>query len=43
MEYPGKVDPITPCIDVYKAKIKSDGVLKKLRFIIALRGDLRNK
>ena len=35
--------PVTPCIDVYKAKIQSDGSLDKLKLIIVVRGDLQNK
>ena len=31
-------DPVTPFMDVYKAKIQSDGSLYKLRFIIVVRG-----
>ena len=30
-------------MDVYKAKIQSDGSLDKLKFIIVVRGDLHNK
>ena len=30
-------------MDVYKAKIQSDGSLGKLKFIILVRGDLKNK
>ena len=36
-------EPVTPCMDVYKSKIQSDGSLDKLKFIIAVRGDLQNK
>ena len=43
MEDPSKVDPVTPCIDLYKAKIKSDGNLDKLKLIITVKGDLKNK
>ena len=35
--------PVTPCMDVYKAKIQSDGNLDKLKLIIVVRGDLQNK
>ena len=38
-----KGDPVTPCMDVYKAKIKSDGSLDKLKLRIVVRGDLQNK
>ena len=30
-------------MDVYKAKIQSDGSLEKLKFIIVVRGDIQNK
>ena len=36
-------EPVTPCMDVYKAKIKSDGSLDKLKLRIVVRGDLQNK
>ena len=35
--------PVTPCMDVYKAKIQSDGSLEKLKLRIVVRGDLQNK
>ena len=34
---------MTPCMDVYKAKIKSDESIVKLKFRIVVRGDLQNK
>ena len=34
---------MTPCMDVYKAKIKSDGSLDMLKLRIAVRGDMQNK
>ena len=34
---------MTPCMDVYKAKIQSDGSIDKLKLIIVVRGDLQNK
>ena len=34
---------MTPCMDVYKAKIKSYGSLDKLKLRIVVRGDLQNK
>ena len=34
---------MTPCMDVYKEKIKSDRSLNKLKLIIVVRGDLQNK
>ena len=36
-------EPVTPCMDVYKAKIESDGSLDKLKLRIVVRGDLQNK
>ena len=34
---------VTPCMDVYKAEIKSDGSLDKLKLRTVVRGDLQNK
>ena len=36
-------EPETPCMDVYKAKIQSDGIIDKLKWRIVVRGDLQNK
>ena len=36
-------EPVTPCMDLYKATIQSDGSLDKLILIILVRGDLQNK
>ena len=36
-------EPVTPCMDVYKTKIRSDGSLDKLKLIIVVRGGLQNK
>ena len=36
-------EPVNPCMDVYKAKIQSDGSLDKLKFRIVVKGDLQNK
>ena len=36
-------EPVTPCMDVYKAKIQYDGSLDKLKLRIVVRGDLHNK
>ena len=36
-------EPVTPCMDRYKAKIQSDGSLDKLKLRIVVRGDLQNK
>ena len=35
-----KVEPVTPCMDVYKSKIQFDGSLDKLKLRIVVRGDL---
>ena len=43
MDGPEKRYPVTPCMDVYKSKIKSDRSIEKLKAIIALRGDFHNK
>ena len=43
MEYQGNGEPVNPYTDVYKSKIKSDGSLDKLKLIIVVRGDLKNK
>ena len=36
-------EPVTPCMDVYKANIQSDGSLDKLKLRIVVRGDFQNK
>ena len=36
-------EPVTPCMDVYRAKNQSDGSLDKLKLRILVRGDLYNK
>ena len=36
-------EPVTPCMDLYKAKIKSDGIIDKLKLRIVVRGDFQNK
>ena len=43
IEDPEKDEPMTPCMDVYKAKIQSDGSLDKLKLRIVVRGYLQNK
>ena len=43
IEDQNKGEPVTPCMDVYKAKIQSDGSLDKLKLRIVVRGDLQNK
>ena len=40
---PEKGKPVTLCMDVYKAKIQSDGSLYKLKFRVVVRGDPQNK
>ena len=42
VQYPEKSEPVTPCMDVYKSKIQSDGILDKLKVRIVVRGDLQN-
>ena len=43
IEDPKDGEPVTPCMDVYKANIQSDGSLDKLKLRILVRGDLKNK
>ena len=43
IEYPKDGEPFTPCMDVYKAKIQSDGSLDKLKLRIVVGGDFQNK
>ena len=43
IEYPKDGELVTPCMDVYKAKIQSDGSLDKLILRIVVRGDLQDK
>ena len=43
MDNPGKGDPGTPFMDVYKEKIKSDGSPDKFKFVIVVREYLKNK
>ena len=43
IEDPKDVEPVTPCMDAYKAKIQLDGSLDKLKLRIVVRGDLQNK
>ena len=43
VEYPEKYELVTPCMDVNKAEIQSDGNLDKLRLRIVVGGDLHNK
>ena len=43
IEDQNEVEPVTPCMDEYKAKIQSDGSPDKLKLRIVVRGDLQNK
>ena len=43
IEDPKDGEPVTPCMDVYKAKIQSYGSLDKLKLRIVVRGDFQNK
>ena len=43
IEDPKDGEPVTPWMDVYKAKIQSDGSLDKLKLRIVVIGDLKNK
>ena len=43
IEDPEKDEPVNPCMDFYKAKIKYDGSLDKIKLRIVVRGDLQNK
>ena len=40
---PDKGEPVNPYMDIYKAKVKSDGSLDKLTLRIMVRGYLQNK
>ena len=42
VQYPEKGDTVTPCMDVYNAKILSDGSLDNLKFRIVVRGYMQN-
>ena len=42
IEDPKDGEPVTPCMDVYKAEIQSYGSLDKLKFRIVVKGDLQN-
>ena len=43
IEDPKDGEPVTPCMDFYKAKIQSDGSLDKLKLRIVVRADFQNK
>ena len=40
---PDKGNPVTPCMDVYKEKIQSDGSLYNIKLIIVIIRELQNK
>ena len=40
VDEPEKGEPMTTCMDVYKAKIQSDVILDKFKLIIVVIGDL---
>ena len=43
MYHTEKGEPVTAFMYVYKAKIQYDGSIDKLKLIIMVRGDLKNK
>ena len=43
MYNPRKGETMSPCVDVYKAKMQPDGSLDKLKLTIVVRGDFQNK
>ena len=43
MDDPSKGYTVTPCMDVYKAKIHYDGILDKLKLKFVVRGNFQNK
>ena len=43
IEYQNEGEPVTPCMDMYKSKIQSDGSIDKLKLRNMVRGDLQNK
>ena len=43
IEYQNEGEPVTTCMDVYKAKIQYGGIFDKLKLRIVVRGDLQNK
>ena len=43
VQEPENGEPLTPCMDVYKAKVQSDESLEKLKWIIVVRGYLKNR
>ena len=43
VQEPDNGEPVASCMDIYKGKIQSDGILDKLKLIILVRGYLHNK
>ncbi|MGH7974584.1 MAG: hypothetical protein ACREBR_03580 [bacterium] len=43
LEDPKMDDKVTPCMDTYRAKLKSNGTLDKLKVRIVVRGDLQKQ
>ena len=43
IEDQNECEPVTPCMDVYKSKIQSDGSLDNLKLRIVVRGYLQDK
>ena len=43
VRYLNKSEPVTPCMDVYKAKIQYDVSIDKVKLRILVRVDLHNK
>ena len=43
VEDPEKKEPVTPCMDIYKVKIQSDGILDKLKLRTGVREDIEKK
>ena len=42
VQEPEKGESVTPCVNVYKAKIQFDGSLENLKLVVVVRGDLQN-
>ena len=43
VQYPEKGEPVTPCMDVLKAKIQSGESIDNIKLRIAVRADIQNK
>ena len=43
VQEPEKSEPVTPCMDVYKAKIQYNGSLDKVKLRIVVRGYLQGE